>query len=336
MRRALIITLVLVVIGGGVLAWYRIGPGTPVTLRTAETGTAAEIVYASGTVEPRRWAKVTSLVSERIVEVCNCEGETVAAGDMLARLDDSKVQARLKELEAQRDLAERELQRAANLLEKNFASEQTYDRAEADLARVEAARAEVLEQIKDYLITAPVSGQVLRLDASVGEIARPGDILAHVGEPLPRDLVAEVNEEDIPRVEPGQKVLLRSDAFPGRVLEGTVRQVTPMGDPVQRTYRVRIALPDDTPLFIGMSADANIVIREREGNVVVPVVALSRERLFTVEDDRLVARPVEIGIRGLESAEVLSGIEPGERYVSPLPEDVEPGMAVSVVGEGAP
>lgn len=337
MRRSTIIVLLLALAaGGGAAAWWRLGQAVSVQLRTAETGTAAEIVYASGTVEPRTWAKVTSLVTARIVEDCDCEGETVTAGHLLVRLDDSKVRAQLNELQAQRVLAARELARARDLLERNVGSEQTFDRASAELARIDASRAAVLAQVNDHLITAPVAGQVLRLDASVGEIATPGNPLAYVGQPKPLEVLAEVNEEDIPRVASGLRVVLRSDAFPGRALDGTVGRITPMGDPVQKTYRVRIDLPDDTPLFIGMSADANIIVSEREGHVIVPVVALFRDRLFTVENRRLVARPVEIGIRGIESAEILSGIEPGETYVSPLPEEPAEGMRVSVAGEATP
>ena len=54
-------------------------------------GTAVEIVYATGAVEPVRWAKVASLIRDRIVDICDCEGKTVAKGDVLARLDDREV-----------------------------------------------------------------------------------------------------------------------------------------------------------------------------------------------------------------------------------------------------
>ena len=75
---------------------------------------------------------------------------------------------------------------------------------------------------------------------------------------------------------------MKADAFPGRALEGSVGQITPKGDPVQKTYRVRIALPDDTPLMIGMTIEANIIIAERPA-VLVPARAL-RSSLVLVLD----------------------------------------------------
>jgi membrane fusion protein (multidrug efflux system) len=68
--------------------WWRVGRGPEVTVAVPTRGTAVEIVYATGAVEPVRWAKVASLIRDRIVDLCYCEGKTVAKGDVLARLDD--------------------------------------------------------------------------------------------------------------------------------------------------------------------------------------------------------------------------------------------------------
>ena len=75
-------------------AWWRFGRGPEVAAVAAARGTAVEIVYATGGVEPVRWAKVASVVRDRIIEICDCEGKTVAKGDVLARLDDREVEAR--------------------------------------------------------------------------------------------------------------------------------------------------------------------------------------------------------------------------------------------------
>ena len=74
-------------------AWWRLGRGPEVTAVAATRGTAVEIVYATGAVEPVRWAKVTSLMRNRIIEMCYCEGKTVAKGDVLVRLDDREPRA---------------------------------------------------------------------------------------------------------------------------------------------------------------------------------------------------------------------------------------------------
>jgi membrane fusion protein (multidrug efflux system) len=325
--KTLLVLLVLAAAAGGAWYWFHT---QPVEVRTVEirTGTAAELVYASGVVEPKSWAKVASLVRERIVEVCDCEGETVSAGKILVRLDDSEVRANTRQLEARRVLARREMERASDLLSRSVGSQQTFERASAELAEIEASLAALVEKQNDHLITAPMAGQVLRLDAAVGEVADQGEALAWVGLPKPLEVVAEVNEEDIPRVKTGQRVLLRSDAFRGQSLPGTVGLITPKGDPVAKTYRVRIDLPEDTPLFIGMTVDANIVIRELPDRVIVPVAALSGDRVHVIEKGALAQKTLKFGVRGLENAEVVEGLAAGDRIVMPLPEGVEVGTRV--------
>lgn len=315
-------------IAGGAWWWQDQRPRAVETV-AATTGTAAAIVYASGVVEPKTWSKVTSLVRERIVEVCSCEGETVAAGQLLVRLDDSEVRASRQQLDARRVLARQELSRSADLLSRDVGSRQAWERTTAALAEIEASLAAVNEKANDHLVTAPIDGQVLRLDASVGEIAEPGEVLAWVGRPTPLEVIAEVNEEDIPRVVPGQKVLLKSDAFPDRVLDASVGSITPKGDPVQKTYRVRLALPADTPLFIGMTVDANIVTTERANAVLVPSAAVRGDQVFVLENGRVVSRAVRPGIRGLASTEILEGLAAGEPVVSPVPDDLRSGDRVT-------
>ena len=187
-----------------------------------------------------------------------------------------------------------------------------------------------IEKIGDYTILAPMDGIVLRRDGEIGEIAEAGQILFRVGVPLPLQVVAEVNEEDIPRVALQQTVLFRTDAFPDRQLEGRVREITPMGDVVAKTYRIKVALPDDTPLKPGMSVEANIVTREQPNALLVPAGALQGDAMFVIDGNHLRKREVKIGIRGTRAVEVLSGLKEGERVVAPAPTDLKDGERVRI------
>lgn len=322
----------LAVIGAIVAGWYMLRPAKVATV-TPKRGDVAEIVYASGVVEPRIWAKVTSLVRERIVEQCNCEAETVKQGDVLARLDDTEAKAALSDLEARAKLARENLSRLTILVEKNAASQQALDQANADATQLEAQIAGQKAKLDDYILRAPSAGVVLRRDAEVGEIADAGTVLFWVGQPKPLLVVADVNEEDIPRVDLGQRVLLRADAFPGKVLEGTVDSITPKGDPVTKTYRVRIALPDDTPLRIGMSTDVNIVTKVAKNALLVPTLAMRGDELYVLEEGRARLRKVGVGIRGITDVEILSGLGENAEVISPFPEKLADGARARAVKE---
>jgi RND family efflux transporter MFP subunit len=311
--------------------WFLFARGPQVAAVAAARGTAVEIVYATGGVEPVRWAKVASLIRDRIVEICDCEGKTVKKGDVLARLDDREVKAQLQDLKAREDFLKREMARVSELIARGAATTQAYERAAMDLQQVQAQILVQEQKISDYTIVAPMDGVVLRRDGEIGEIAEAGQILYRVGVLKPLQVVAEVNEEDIPRVKIGQTALFRTDAFPDQRLEGKVSEITPMGDVAAKTFRVKMALPDDTPLKPGMSVEANIVTREKPNALLIPADALQGNAVFVLDGATARKREVKIGIRGTREVEVLSGLAEGERVASPAATDLKDGARVRII-----
>jgi RND family efflux transporter MFP subunit len=308
--------------------WWLYGPAVEVAAVAAERGTAAQIVYATGSVEPVRWAKVTTVVRDRIVDLCVCENQVVVKGDVLARLDDREPQAQLKELEAREEFLQRELTRVRELLNRGASTTQAMERAERDANQIQALIALQKVKINDYVIRSPIDGVVLRRDGEIGEIADVGQVLFRVGVPRPLQVVAEVNEEDIPRVKGGQAVLLRTGAFPSQRLLARVREITPMGDPVTKTYRIRLDLPDDTPLKPGMSVEANVIAREKPDALLVPSDAILENAVFVIDGRTARRRPVEVGLRGTRQSEILAGLREGERVASPARAELKDGVPV--------
>jgi membrane fusion protein (multidrug efflux system) len=307
----------------GMVWWLSRGPAVMVV--RVSRGAAAEIVYATGSVEPETWSRSTPLVRGRIIERCRCEGKAVKAGDILARLDDKEALATLNDLRALEDFQHREFDRQAQLLARGVATSQAYQRAESDLARIQAQIAAQAQRLEYYKLVSPMDGTVLKEDGEVGDMVDPGTILYRIGLEKPLWVVADVNEEDIPRVKVGQKALLRTDAFANQVLPGFVKQITPAGDPVSKTFRVRVGLPNDTPLRVGMSVEANIVSKEKPDVLLVPANAVVNNSLLTIENDRARLRKVEIGIRGTGFVEIVDGISEGEMVVSPATTNIKGG-----------
>jgi RND family efflux transporter MFP subunit len=322
---------ILAVIAVAAALWWYLGRAQAVTTATVTRGTAAEIVYATGAVEPVRWSKVTPLVKARIVERCRCEGKQVKAGDILAKLDDREAQATLNELKAREGFARREVERQTELMARSVTTAQAFERAQSELRSIQALIAAQTERLEYYRLVAPMDGVVLREDGEVGEIVDSTNVLYRIGLPKPLWLVAEVSEEDIPRVRVGMKVLMRTEAFTDQPLTGTVSDITPAGDPVAKTYRVRVALPDDTPLRVGMSVEANIITREKADVLLVPTAALIAGQVFVVEGSRAYRRKVEIGLRGTRSTEIASGLKQGDVVVASVPSGLKDGARVSPI-----
>jgi RND family efflux transporter MFP subunit len=318
----------------GVGWWQWLARLPEVSLVEVRRGSVAEIVYATGVVEPTVWAKVVPPVRARIVFHCHCEGKTVKEGDVLLRLDETGPRAELAQAEARREFLAQEIRRQTDLLGRGTVTRQTFERTQSELGQIEAQIAAINARLADYILRAPVSGMVLRADGEVGEIAGTAEPLFWVGQPKPLQILAEVNEEDIARVVEGQRVLLRSDAFATSNLEATIGSITPKGDPVKKTFRVYMALPETSPLRIGMSVEANIVAREVKDAVVAPSEAVVNDNVFIVDGDKVRRRQVSIGLRGTRALQITGGIEPGTRIVSPA-RDLREGARIRIKA-GAP
>lgn len=300
-----------------------------ITLTHPTRGSAAEVVYATGTVEPERWAKIMPLQKRRLISVCHCEGKTVRAGDELARQDDSQEQAALTELLARREQLVRDLDRVTDLFERHVSPSNAVDQASTALKELDARITSARQSIRDLVLTSPMDGDVLRADFQIGEIVGAGDAVFWVGQRRPLHITADVNEDDIAKVKAGQKVLLRHDGFEDRELTATVADITPKGDPISKTFRAHFDLPDATPLLIGMSVEANIIVREKDNALLVPAEAVIENALYHVVNGRIAKMPVTIGVRGSRFVEILSGLDETDSFVSPIPGTVTLGERVT-------
>jgi RND family efflux transporter MFP subunit len=326
--RPLLAALLLLAAAAGAWAW-RARPPSVETAR-ATTGPAVEAVYATGTVEPVHWARVGPALRGRVVEVLVEEGQPVRRGQPLARLEDSAARHQAEEAEARSHFAADHLARTRLLVARDIAARVQLERAESDARAARALADAAARRLDDYVVRAPADGVVLRRDAEPGQIADPLDALFWVGEPRPLRVSAEVDEEDIARVAAGQEALLRADAFPGRVLAARVAQITPKGDTARKAYRVRLSLLEDTPLHVGMTVEANIVLRRTPDAVLVRAGAVREGGHVWVVDaaGRVSRRAVRTGVQGPRAVEIQEGLAAGEAVVLDPPAGLREGRAV--------
>ena len=327
MRARIIITIVLLLLGlTGAWVWRGLPPA--VAVATVSTGPAVQAVYATGNVEPVHWAKVGPAVRARITAVLVEEGARVEAGQPMAQLDDREARHRVEEAEARANFAQEELARVRALVARDVASRAALDRAEAEARAVRAVAEAAQRRLDDYIVRAPTAGLVLRRDAEVGEVVDTPAALFWIGEPKPLRITAEVDEEDIAQIREGQRALLRADAFAGQVLNATVTQITPKGDATRKAYRVRLSLPEDTPLMIGMTVEANIVLRETANAVLIPPAALRGDHVFIVQGEVARRRQVTVGVQGPRAVEIRQGIAAGDIVVLDPPQGLKDGQAL--------
>lgn len=263
--------------------------------------------------------------------------------------------AQVIEAQATADEAVRVRGRTQTLAEKGLAaqskSEQSASSAESAIARVTSANknkvaaeaqlkviaaqiADVDLQLSRTAIKAPVSGLVVERNAQVGGIASAsgGSMFVLLRDGL-LELRADLAEQDVLRVAPGQEVLMHISGQT-QALHGMVRLVEPSVSTTTRLGRVRISIEDSSKVRLGMFADAEILVNRKEA-LIAPVSAvggsISGAAALKVEDGVVKAVPVEPGIRQGEWVEIVTGLKEGDTVVAKAGSFVRDGDRVNPV-----
>jgi len=312
------------------LLWWLLAPREVEVTRPVR-GPAVQAVYATGTVEPSIEVRIAPRVGGRLIELRADEGDRVEAGAVLARLEDRDQRANVEQLQARLVQARQQYNRVTTLAKQGWVTRAALDEAQANYDAARALLEQAQEQLHFMWLRAPTDGTIIRREGEVGDFIPINETVFYMATAnSPVRISAEVDEEDVPLVRVGQKVLVRADAFPENVFDGTVNEITPRGDPVARSYRVRVVLPDDTPLRFGMTAEINVITARRENALLVPASALDGNRLWVVEDGRLSRREVKTGVRGAARVEILEGIAPDALVVVTTDDKLRDGRKVRV------
>ena len=326
--------LVLIVAAVAAAGFYMMREPKTVTVVRPAHGPAVQAVYATGTVEPVVMLPVAPRVSSRLMTLLVDEGSQVEKDMVMARMEDTDLREELADAKARADLAQKDYDRQAALVETGAVSRQSLDQAETERQSAQAAVDRIEASLSYMTLLAPGDGTVIRRDGEIGELITAGEPVFWLAGQKMR-VSAEVDEEDIALVEPGQKVLISADAFPGEIFEGTVQSITPKGDPVARSYRVRISLPQDTKLMIGMTAESNIIIRETEDALLLPASAVDTGAVQVVnERGELERKAVTIGAQDTDMVEILDGVTEDDLVVKiPSPDMKQATNVKTRIGE---
>lgn len=319
----------------------------------AETRDIRRELPLTGQLRPVHQALVRAKVAGEVMEMRVREGETVKAGQLLARIDASEYQARLDErlatLAANRatwENNERTRKNNEELLRKNFISQQAYDNTQANSAvaqaQVKAAEANVVlaqKSIDDTRVRAPWAGLVAERAAQVGDKAAVDMKLLTLVDLSRMEIEAGVPAGDIPSVSAGQEVVFRVEGFGERSFGGRIARIAPQAAAGSRSIMVYIDIPNvDGALKGGMFAKGLLTLSRSESVTAVPIAALREERgetvVYAIRDGRLARVPVTVGARNEEAgwAEVGGSIAPGTEVVKTNLGALQPGIGVRLAG----
>ncbi len=290
------VLLIAGVAAGAYYFWFgRTTPPPSFATVAVSRGTITQTVTASGGLQPVATVEVSSQISGLLTEVLVDYNSEVQEGDVLARIDPATFESRLRQAEAElantranHQLVQLNADRIKSLHERNLVSQQELDQANAQLSQANAQlliRTAAVETAKVDVarctIKAPISGIVLDRPAIAGKTVSASTsapvLFVLVNDLRQMQIQANVSEADISQVRVGQPVNFTVDAYPGQRFRGEVRQIrnAPVREQNVVSYTTVIDVRnDDLRLKPGMTADAAIVIQERENVLLVPNAAL--------------------------------------------------------------
>ena len=374
MRRVLLVLILLAVGGGGGYWWLYLrpeaaGPGqqasspsgqarpggrrgftpeaVPVLLTPAEKRDVPVWLDGLGSVQASATVTVRPMVEGPLVEVRFREGQDVAVGDILARIDARTYQAALDQAVARKrqdgaQLANAQLDAAryAKLAANNYTSAQQADAARAQVAQLEAQVASDQAQIDNArtllsytTITAPIAGRVGIRNVDTGNIVRSGDAggLVTITTLQPINVQFTLPQQSLPAVQeamragPPEVLALPQSNSPSATRDvldrGTLTVLDNQVDPATGTIRLKASFANERlQLWPGAFVTVRLKVRTLQGATVVPPVAVQRGPrgafVFVVgEDLKAERRLVTVAHEDLQTAVIAEGIQPGDRVV---------------------
>lgn len=350
-------------------------PAKKITLEQPKIRTITELITANGRIQPEIEVKISPEVSGEIVELNIHEGDNVKKGDLLVRIKPdiyismkeraqaslNATKASLKQVIAQLKHAKLNLGRQKQLFHAKAISEAEYEQAQANhaalIAQKEQAQANIKaseaqlkqsnEDLQKTTIYAPSDGTISKLSVELGErvvgtATMAGTEILRIANLANMEVRAEVNENDIVRVELGDSAEIEVDAYLSKTFKGVVTRIanssisTASGAEQVISYEVRIAIDPKSyndineqetasPFRPGMSSTVEIVTEVKTAlslpiqAVTTRTLAGNREQVvFKFQQDSTLVNVVKVltGIQDKNYIELISGVDSTDKIVT--------------------
>jgi len=310
--------------------------GIPVEVAEAVVGPLEVRRSFTGTVRGIRSATVRARTADQILEIPVSVGQRISEGEVVLRQSSQGSQASVRQAEAAHAQALRTVERLRPLHEQGAISTQDWDNAQTALSVAEAN----LDAAKRAIVlTSPIDGVVTDILETTGSFPENGDPLIRISDLSRIQVLLGVSPGQREELAAGERVLL-----PNRRTEGRVTRIALQADPDSRLIEVEATFPgavaasdastsDAAPLVPGTLATVEIVVGTRDSALQIPIAALQNGSVWVVDaQNQAHRRPVQVGLEGNGSVEIVQGLEAGDKVVTAGATLLSEGVAIRVVG----
>ena len=330
--------------GGGAGGGSASGPaaggaprGVPVELAVVESVSFPRGLNAIGSLRSDESTEISAEVAGRVAQINFEEGQPVAKGQLLVKLDDGVPQAELAQAQANLALAQSRYDRSNRLQTAGFVSKEAREDAQNQLKLQEASIKLAQAKLDKTSIKAPFDGVIGLRSVSIGEYVTPGQEIAPLEAVQTLKADFRLPERFIANIELGQTLELQVDARPGQLFQGEVYAISPLIEEGGRSILVRAQVGNSEGLLRpGMFTRVQLITDESMA-VVVPEASLSPSGqsnfVYRVNEGQADRIAVVIGERRAGLVEVLQGLEPGDQVVVAGLQRMRQGAPLSPLGE---
>jgi membrane fusion protein (multidrug efflux system) len=335
--------------GAGPAIALLIAPEDVVTVQSSDQARGPLI---TGSIQPERRADLRAEVSALVLQVARENGETVRAGDLLVRLDDTSIRENLGSVQESAraarqalEQAERTVQRLRTLQGQGMTPMQALEDAEvrrnnaqSELAAAESRVVAARQQLRRTEVRAPFDGVVSERKVSVGDTAQAGRELIKVVDPRSMRFEGLVSADRMHELKLGQRVSFRVNGYPQTEFAGTVKRVDAAANATTRQVEVLVGFVGaEAPSVAGLYAEGRIataMVRE----LTVPEGAVVRSgevtHVWRIGETVLNRVPVRLGERDARRGEypVLSGLATGDRILRSPGSTLADGQQIELAG----
>jgi membrane fusion protein, multidrug efflux system len=308
----------------------------PVEVTPVERRDMASYIETNGTLEAEAEVDLVARTSGPIVELLAEENMTVREGQLLARLDQREIRARLEIAQVNLAEAQTAFARAEALQRASLLSSEEFEQARS---RLDSARAEALGneiQLGYTEIKAPFAGLIVRRYVKFAENVAVNQPLFRLSDFDPLLCPIQVPERELPRLATGQKAYVTVDSWPGERFAASVLRVSPVVEAATGTVRVTLEMEAQGKLRPGMFGSVFLQTDTHEGVLAVLRKALALDSIgdavFVAQDGTAVRRDVTLGVREGDLVEVVAGLGEGDLVVTVGQDSLSDGTPISVPG----
>lgn len=268
----------------------------------------------TATIEAENTNNISPSTYNRIKEIRVDVGDRVSRGQVLVVLD----KANIDQLKVRLDNAEREYNRAVELLNIGAGTQQAVDQLKTEL---DAARTQYNNTLENTVLTSPITGVVTARNYDPGDMTSAQPVLT-VGQLSPAvKVLVNVTEGDFSKVKTGMPVEVNLDVYEGETFNGTISQIYPTIDPLTRTFIVEVKIQNPGErIRPGMFARVKLDLGTKD-RVVVPDRAVVKQTgsgnqyVYVYSNGKVSYNRVELGQRLGDTYEILSGVNSGDSVV---------------------